>query len=130
MPYDGTKYVRFVGESIDARAAVLQDADKLIEKCPISNTVESGAASGLTGQVLVGTNPTLIRVRNECRRAIKITNLGTVDVFISFSPSVNILSGDLLLGTKGSFIVIPSTLDIYGVVDTTPQTVSFMELSD
>jgi hypothetical protein len=95
-----------------------------------SSVYELGAPSGGTGQVIVGTNATLIKVRNDCRRGIKITNLGTVDVFIGFGPSVNVLSGDLLPGTKGAFIVIPATLDIYAIVATGTATVSYLELSE
>jgi hypothetical protein len=93
-------------------------------------TYELGASSGSTGQTTIGTAATLIKVRNACRRAIKITNLGATDVFISFSLSVNPISGDLLLGVKGSFIVIPTTLDVYGIVATGSQLISWMELSE
>lgn len=95
------------------------------------NTVEIGAAAGVTGQITVTGNATLVRVRNQCRRGIKITNLGTVDVWISFSPSVSPLTGDLLAGVKGAFVVIPTLLDVYAIcVAGSSQQVSFMEVSE
>jgi hypothetical protein len=95
-----------------------------------SSVVELGADSCQTGQTVLNANTAaLIKVRNECRRAIKITNLSAIDVYIGFSPSVNSLSGDLLLGTRGSFIVIPTTLDVYGIAASGAPTVSYMEVS-
>jgi hypothetical protein len=91
---------------------------------------ELGGGSGRTGQVTIQTTATLILVRNDCRKALKVTNLGTVDVFIGFSPSVGVISGDLLVGVKGSFIVIPTKLDVYAIVASGTGSVSFMEISE
>jgi hypothetical protein len=91
---------------------------------------EVGGSSGRTNQVTIGTAATIIAYRNECRKSIKVTNLGATDVWIGFSPSVGVNTGDLLPGSRGSLITIPSTLDIYGIVGAGTQAVSFMEISE
>lgn len=113
----------------DVQAQLEQDVAQT-ESIPTQLITELGAPSGSTGQVTVTSTATLIKVRNGCRRAIKVTNLGTTDIFIGLSPSVTTISGDLLVGVKGAFIVIPTTLDVYAIVATGTQAVSFMELSE
>lgn len=113
---------------LDVRTVLGQTAESEDQSAG-QQTFELGAPSGITGQISVAATATLIRVRNQCRRAIKITNLGATDVWIGFSPSVTPFSGDLLPGAKGAFIVIPATLDIYGITGGGTQTVSYMEVS-
>jgi len=114
---------------VDAQAGVIADSQDVGAACA-QNMQELGGATGQTGQVNVTEQPTLIKVRNDCRRAIKVTNLGATDVWIGFSPSVSPISGDLLLGVKGSFIVMPVTLDVYaGCATGSSQMVSFLEIS-
>lgn len=99
--------------------------------CDMKPVIEPGAAGGGTGQVQITANPTLIAYRNECRRAIKVTNLTAVAIFLGFSPSVGVNSGDLLPGAVGAFVIIPSILDIWGIVAAgATANVSFMEISD
>lgn len=116
--------------SVDAQAGIEHAVTSGEVQKGSQPVFELGAKSGRTGQVTIQTTATLILVRNDCRRAIKVTNLGTVDVFIGFSPSVGTISGDLLVGVRGSFIVIPSALDVYAIVASGTGSVSFMEISE
>lgn len=101
------------------------------QKKPCSQSVyETGADGGSTGQVVLPVNAAaIVKFRNVLRRGIKVTNLGTNDVFIGFSQSVNAITGDLLSGTKGNFIVIPSTLDIWAFA-ASGATLSYLEIFD
>lgn len=93
---------------------------------------EPGGSGGLTGQTTIPTTgaAVLVKVRNECRMAIKITKLDANDVFLGFSPSVSSINGDLLSGAKGSFVIIPSILDIYAACATgVTANISFMEIT-
>jgi len=118
-------------DAIDVQGQIAQGISQASAAEPLpQSVVEIGADSCVTGQVVLNANSAvLVKVRNSCRRAIKVTNLSAIDVYIGFSPSVNSLSGDLLLGTKGSFIVIPTTLDVYAIAASGTPTVSYMEVS-
>ncbi len=68
-----------------------------------------------TTQVQIGTTPTLIAAARAQRSAIKITNLGVIDVYLGNGKNLLTTNGDLLLGTKGSFQIIPTQSAIWGI---------------
>lgn len=80
-----------------------------------------------TDHVSVLNTATLIAAANAARRGIMVTNLGTTDVYVG-SSAVTTSNGQLLLGTKGAFIVIPTVQAVYGIVGTGSQAVSYIEV--
>lgn len=89
-------------------------------------SVSKGSGGLATAQVSVGTTATQIVAARAGRGSVKITNLGTTDVFIGVA-GVTATTGDLLPGTKGASIVIPASVAVFGVA-ATAQTVSVMEV--
>lgn len=90
--------------------------------------IVSGAGAGLaSGQVTAGTTATQIVAKRDGRLSVKITNLGTVDAFCGPS-GVTTTTGDLLVGTKGAAVTIPTTGAVFCVVGTGTQALSFMEV--
>lgn len=88
--------------------------------------VSKGSGTIATAQVSVGTASTQIVAARAGRGSVKITNLGTTDVFIGVS-GVTSTTGDLLPGTKGASITIPTNAAVFGVAGTA-QSVSVMEV--
>lgn len=88
--------------------------------------VSKGSGSIATAQVSVGTTSTQIVGARSGRGSVKITNLGTNDVYIG-NTGVTSTTGDLLPGTKGASITIPANIAIFGVA-TAAQAVSVMEV--
>lgn len=87
------------------------------------------AANGNTAQVTVdSTGTTEIVGSNPTRQAVIITNLGTIDVYIGYASGVTTSTGDLLVGVKGAFVTIPTTAELFGVVSSSSQAVSVMEI--
>jgi hypothetical protein len=86
-----------------------------------------------TGQVSVGSGPTLIVAQNTGRKAVVITNLGTVAIYISYGsnsaagPNVSVGAGQLLPGVVGASLSIPSTSAIWGISSGAAQSVSFLD---
>lgn len=72
----------------------------------------------------------LVAYKNPCRRAIMITQLGTVDVWIGFSSSVSPSNGDLLPGTRGSIKVYGTAAEVHAIADTGTSEISVVELSE
>lgn len=90
---------------------------------------EQGAANIAYGQITVTNAATQIIAARALRRTVIITALGTVDVFLG-DNAVTAATGSLLLGTKGSAIVIPTNVAVYGITAASTQAVSFMEVYD
>lgn len=85
----------------------------------------SGSDSGSTGQVTIGTIPRqLFNPRRRC--AVVITNLGTTDVYIGFNSQVSTNGGHLLLGIRGSSIVIETQSPLWAI-SATSGTISWLE---
>lgn len=91
-----------------------------------SYAVSKGSGTIATAQVSVGTASTQIVAARAGRGSVKITNLGTTDVYIGVS-GVTSTTGDLLPGTKGASITIPTNAAVFGVAGTA-QSVSVMEV--
>lgn len=73
-----------------------------------------GSDSGSTGQVAIGNIPQqLFNPRRRC--AVVITNLGTTDVYIGFNFQVSTNGGHLLIGIRGSSIVIETQSPIWAI---------------
>jgi len=89
-------------------------------------TVSRGSSGLSTSQVSVGASATQIVAARANRGSVKITNLGTNDVYIGTS-GVTVSTGDLLPGTKGASIVVPTTAALFGVAGTA-QNVSVLEV--
>jgi hypothetical protein len=96
----------------------------------VSPSINCGAANGATGQVSVASTATAIVAARATRRSIKITNLGTNAVYIGFTSGVTITTGDMLLGTTGTFVSIPTNQAIWGITASTSVSVSTMEVWD
>lgn len=89
-------------------------------------TVSKGSNSFATAQVSVATSATQIVAARANRGSVKITNLGTNDVYIGVA-GVTTTTGDLLPGTKGASIVVPTNAAVFGIA-AAAQNVSVMEV--
>lgn len=89
-------------------------------------TVSKGSNSFATAQVSVATSATQIVAARANRGSVKITNLGTNDVYIGVA-GVTTTTGDLLPGTKGASIVVPTNVAVFGIA-AAAQSVSVMEV--
>ena len=94
------------------------------------NISQSGAANFNTKQVTITTSATVIVPANSSRRGVIITNTGTTDVYIGKDNALTTSIGDLLAGVKGAFVSIPTTSQVYGIVGSGSQVVSYMEVYD
>jgi hypothetical protein len=96
---------------------------------PVPVTVGAGSyvpALNATNQILVASGPTLIIASNASRQGVLITNpSATVMVYIGIS-TVTTTDGAIL--GPGQSITIPVTSEIYGVVATGTQVVSYIEV--
>ncbi len=87
------------------------------------------ASSFNTNQVTVqSTSATLIVAKNTGRKAVVITNLGTVAVYIGPNASVTTSNGQLLPGVVGASLSIPSTSAVWGIAASSTQAVSFLDV--
>jgi hypothetical protein len=93
------------------------------------NVINEGAANIATNQVSIGTSATQVVPVNATRRGVSITNLGTTDVWVG-AAGVTTATGDLLAGSKGASVFIPTTAAVYAIVGIGTQAVSFMEVYD
>ena len=80
-----------------------------------------------TNQVSVGASPTLIIAANATRAGVLITNpSASVTVYLG-GASVSTSIGQIL--SSGNSITLPVSSAIYGIVASSTQTVSFVELT-
>lgn len=86
------------------------------------------ASSFNTGQVTVQITATKIVPQNTGRHSVVITNLGSSDVYLGATPNVTASNGQLLPGTKGASISIPSSSAVYGVALGGAQQVTFLDV--
>ena len=84
------------------------------------------ASNFATGQVTVADTATLIAPQNNGRTSVLITNQGTTDVYLG-GPNVSTSTGQLLPGTKGASVSVPSTAPGYGIVASSTNVVSFLD---
>lgn len=89
--------------------------------------VSKGSGTIATAQVSVATTSTQVVAARTNRGSVKITNLGTTDVFIGVT-GVTTTTGDLLPGTKGASITIPTNAAVFAVASGAAQNVSVMEV--
>ena len=112
-------------------AAALTDASghQITSANPIPvNPAESGTANMATAQTSVASTATQIVGVRATRRAVLITNpSSTVTVYLG-SASVTTSTGQALL--PGNSISVPTTLAVYGIVASSTQTVSSIEVYD
>lgn len=92
-----------------------------------SFAVSKGSSTIATSQVSVATTSTQVVAARALRGSVKITNLGTTDVFIGVT-GVTTTTGDLLPGTKGASITVPTNAAVFAVASGAAQTVSVMEV--
>jgi hypothetical protein len=90
-------------------------------------SVSKGSGTIATAQVSVATSSTQVVAARAGRGSVKITNLGTTDVFVGVT-GVTTTTGDLLPGTKGASITIPTNAAVFAVASGAAQTVSVMEV--
>lgn len=88
----------------------------------------SGTATSIiaTGQVSVAATVTQVVPQRLGRGTIKITQLGTVAVFCG-PTGITVLTGDLLPGTVGASVIIPTSAAVFCISSGAAQSVSFME---
>lgn len=92
------------------------------------NPAESGAANFAATQVSVAATATQIVASNATRRAVLITNpSSSVTVYIG-GAAVTTSTGQELL--PGNSLSLPVTSAVYGIVATSTQTVSAVEVYD
>jgi len=87
---------------------------------------QPGVGTIATNQVSVGTSATLIVGSRTGRRSAGIVQHGTTAVYLGTS-SVSTTNGLLLPGTAGAAVVFDFTGEIYGIVASGTQTVSYAE---
>jgi len=92
-----------------------------------SFAVSKGSSTLTTAQISVATTSTQVVAARANRGSVKITNLGTTDVFIG-NTGVTTTTGDLLPGTKGASITVPTNAAVFAVASGAAQTVSVMEV--
>lgn len=80
-----------------------------------------------TNQVPVLSTATLIVAQNTGRKAVVITNTSTTAIYIGNSSGVTTVNGQLLPGTVGASISIPSTSAVWGISSSSTATVSFLD---
>jgi hypothetical protein len=85
-----------------------------------------GSTTIATNQVTVGATSTLIVAQRTGRRAVLVTNHGTVDVYVGVT-GLTTGNGFLLKGIAGATVSIPTAAAIYGITGSS-QAVSFMEV--
>lgn len=94
---------------------------------PVRSMSFTGEDHGTSGQVAIGLIPTQIfNPRRRC--SIKITQLSTVDVYVGFNSTVSILSGDLLIGIKGAWLILDSSTPLWAAASGVGARVSYLEL--
>jgi hypothetical protein len=82
------------------------------------------------GQVSVTSAPTQIVGINRSRQSVIIVNHGSADVYLG-DVNVTTSTGLLLVGSKGiagASVTIPTTNAVYGIVATSEETVSYLEV--
>jgi hypothetical protein len=82
---------------------------------------------GVVGTISVGTAATRILESNTARKSMSVMNNGTSAIYIGFGSTVGTNSGFYLPASQ-AFTSNVITGDIYGVIETGSQTVSYMEL--
>lgn len=88
---------------------------------------QEGADDYVTNQVLIGTSPTQIVAQRASRVAVIVIQHGANDVFLG-DANVKTTNGLLLSGNKGASQVVGVTKELFGVVSSGTQTISFMEV--
>jgi hypothetical protein len=116
---------------LDQIKANLKKATQVPEQVASSSPYESSVAVGNslgTGQQTITTAPTQIVGERAGRVGIKITNLGTTEIFIGNNSAVSKTNGDLLPGGRGQWIYIPTQSAIYAIVVAGSQVISYSEV--
>lgn len=124
---DPTNPANYAG--VTAAGALQVDGSAVTQPVSIASTApvaEIGTGSIASSQVSVGASATQIVAARSNRRAVKITNLGTTDVFIGPS-GVSTATGDLLVGTRGSWTILDTQAAVFGIVASGSQSVSVLE---
>lgn len=86
------------------------------------------SSSFATNQVTVqSTSATKIVAQNTGRKTVLITNLGSVAIYLGPNSNVTTTTGQLLPGTAGASISIPSTSAVWGIAASATQAVSFLD---
>lgn len=76
--------------------------------------VSKGSGGLATAQAAVTTTASQIVAARAGRGSVKITNLGTTDIYLG-ATGVSTTTGDLLVGTKGASITIPTNAAIFAI---------------
>lgn len=77
-------------------------------------SVSKGSGTIATTQVAVTTTAAQIVAARAGRGSVKIQNLGTTDIYLG-NTGVTTTTGDLLVGTKGASVTIPTTAAIFAI---------------
>lgn len=116
--------------NVDGLTPVVLEADPVTGRLLVSAVVTTGGVTTgnlATNQVSVASTATLIAAARTTRADVTIVNGGTTDVYLGNSSSVTTATGILLIGVKGAAITLDVTSDVYGIVATGSQTVSYAE---
>lgn len=115
------------GKLVSGVVSMCVNGSNLAVPCSSStSTVPAGTANIATGQATVASTATLVVAARLGRASVKITDLGTTDIFCG-AAGVTTATGDLLAGVKGGSITIPTSAAVYCVDATGTQAVSYME---
>lgn len=79
-----------------------------------SYAVSKGSGTFATAQAAVTTTAAQIVAARAGRGSVKIQNLGTTDIYLG-NTGVTTTTGDLLVGTKGASVTIPTTAAIFAI---------------
>jgi hypothetical protein len=98
--------------------------------CAIPVNDESCPENLNCNQVIIQATPTPIVQSRPTRAGVKLTNLGTTDVYYRQSDTINTGNGDLLPGGRGQWVFIATKSQIWGIVASGTQAISFAEVYD
>ena len=132
MPTERTKQVDGAQVAVGITSAGLPFPLPLTDDGQSIKTLSSSAADNIAdnishGQISVVSTGSLIVAARADRRGVIIINTGTTIVYLG-TQQVTIANGLYLAGVVGTGIFIATTAAIYGIVSSTAQTVSYMEV--
>jgi hypothetical protein len=112
------------------RVVVATDQPNLTTPLNVAVAKDTGAGNVANNQISVATTATVIAAARATRRGVVVVNHGTTDVLLGGTNAVTTANGLKLKGTDGAAIYLPITTDLYGIVGSGTQTVSYMEVYD
>ena len=119
-----------VDATITGTALMWEDASDTLRAASAAKPLpvgQIGVGTFATAQVSVSTTATLIVAARAGRRSVTIMQHGTTAVYLGPANTVTTSNGMLLLGTAGTAITTDYSGNVYGIVGSGTDTVSYAE---